>query len=186
MVAPIFQEDEITTYSHEELKNTILLPETKEFLVIGGLPKETAHASMTFNEKLYTSNVQSLKDQILLEGDYFAHYHVIGSVDNGWICVNSDADDQVLVLDVDYPSLVEYEQEASSDEYRGKWFMNSSVFQMAKCVLAYQKFFRESSVDDETAVKDLRENMREIDPVCMEKNAFWWYETQYDTLNGEV
>ena len=176
---------ELTFYSSLEIDHTNMSPETKKFLMEGGLPKETVHSSMTFNEKIYTPHVESLKNQILLEGDYFVHYYIIGSLENRWICVDSDAGDQVLVVDVDYPSLIEYE-EASSDEYQGEWFMNSSVAQMAECVLTYQKFCSESELSNATAVKYLQDRMNAIDADCMKEGTFWWYETQYDTLNREI
>ena len=64
--------------------------------------------------------------------------------------------------------------------------MNSSIAQMTECVLAYQKLWLESKIDDKTAVEDLQNKIREIDPACMERDAFWWYESKYDTLNSEI
>lgn len=180
-------ESDLTTYDYSNLENTDLSQEAKDFLVTGGIPKETWHNSMTFNEKIYGSNIVSLKDQVSLINNDFAHYYVIGSVENGWICINSNLNNKIIIVDVEYPNTVDSgkSKRSSSDRYQGEQFMNSSLPKMAECVLAYQRFCQESEVDDQS-INNLQNSMREIDLACMEENTFWWYETQTDTLNADL
>ena len=173
---------ELTFYSSSELDHTNLSPATKKFLIEGGLPKETVHGCIDFNAKIASSTIESLKDQILLEGDHFNHYYIIGNVENGWICINSDAKDQVVVVDTDYPDLVESGKNASSRHYQGEFFMNSSVVQLAECLLTYQEFWHEHKEMNEALQEELQEKMRAIDPACMEENTFWWYGDSNDSI----
>lgn len=177
--------NDLTVYTCPDLESTTLLDSTKSFLIEGGLPKETAISSMTFDMKVYTPEVKSLKEHIFLEGNHFAHYYVIGNLENKWICINSTNKDQILAVDVDYPGVIEDGEEVS-DEYQEEWFINSSVVHMAECLLAYQKLYYEGKFNDETAIVALRDELRQIDLPCVNEGTFWWREINYELLNQDI
>ena len=173
---------ELVTYIPKEMTDTTLQLTTKSFLALGGLPKETSHTFMEFDQKSYQPYLRHLKDFLRLERDDFVQYYAIGNLEHGIICINANDQDKIVVIDIEYPADVD---NGSTRTYRedqpDEQFMNSSVAQLAECLLAYERFWHAESISPESA-EQMRTALKEIDPPCMEKWTFWWRETQHEVL----
>lgn len=89
-----------------------------------------------------------------VEAERLAPFRMIGSDGAGnAICVEQ-ATGTVVLLD-------------HEDRFRTRQFVNSSVRQLAECLLAYM---------GEHDSNNFRAAVREIDPMALADRSFWWYE----------
>ncbi len=61
------------------------------------------------------------------------------------------------------------------DRFRTRQFVNSSVRQLAECLLTYM---------GETNSERFRLTVQDIDPAALVEKSFWWYEASH--LNGDA
>lgn len=172
---------ELITYTYEETANTPLQKSTKDFLAIAGLP-ESASPFLSFNQKIYHNDLINLKDHLELIGNSFVNYYTIGGADNVEICVDTNHEDRIVMLDIDYIWEVDSgELPIYPEEECPIRFMNSSISRLAECLCGFQRFLGNKEVS-RSRVEYLQAALEEIDPPCIEEKAFWWWETQYDAI----
>jgi len=179
----------LVPYSERELDNANIKPDTKSFLIEAGFP-EICAPFLSFNEKLYSDRLLSLKDYHNLENDDFLHFYVLGTeTSNGdIICIDSNDDDKILIVsndhihNIDQKSNLEYKE-----EFIPIMFINSSILKLAQSIFTFGEFvsnirkansgilFFDCDISKDQA-DQLRNSLKEVDDMCTEKNSFWWFE----------
>ena len=161
-------------YSLEELQNVPLQENTKAFLSISGLPIECS-PEMGFSQKIYSSNLESLKSHLELEGDDFAHHYLIGGYDTHAICIDVSQRDAIYAIEMDYAHEVDL-GEYDGEEFEGYYpvmFVNSTIEALAECLLIYNQH----PTDSVAALLNLRSLLSAVDPPCIAEKALWWWES---------
>lgn len=182
-------DDKLIAYRYEEMANCTLKKDTKDFLAIAGLPDECS-PNLFFHEKLSSLNLISLKESLLLERDDLIYHYLIGISDNTSICIDANDEDKIVIIDIEYPA----EIDAGMKGRIPIQLMNSSVGQLAECLLVYLQFWLDiqkekkggtfSSESTEARTAYLQSMMYKIDPPCMDEEAFWPAQTDERALFG--
>ena len=187
----------LVPYSERELDNANIKPDTKSFLIEAGFP-EICAPFLSFNEKLYSDRLLSLKDYHNLENDDFLHFYVLGTeTSNGdIICIDSNDDDKILIVsndhihNIDQKSNLEYKE-----EFIPIMFINSSILKLAQSIFTFGEFvsnirkansgilFFDCDISKDQA-DQLGNSLKEVDDMCTEKNSFWWFEIENLNLDS--
>jgi len=181
----------LVSYIDRELDSANIKPDTKSFLIESGFP-EICAPFLSFNEKLYSDKLLSLKDYHNLENDDFSHFYVLGTETNNgdMICIDSNDDDKILVVSNDHIHNIDQKVNL---EYRQEFipimFINSSILKLAQSIFTFGEFinnirranngilFFDCDISKDQAAQ-LRNSLKEVDDMCTEKNSFWWFEIE--------
>ncbi len=152
----------------EEHAGLLYLPEViREFMRVAGLPNSAA-PFLSFNERDHTLKTYA---SVAQADARFDRYLVIGSDGGGnMICLDDQDSYSVVLLDHDNSNAAE--------------FVNSSVPQLAECLLAYRELVHRTQqenglnayLDDEVpkeVAKWFIEQVIGIDPTALKEGAFW-------------
>jgi len=181
----------LVSYADRELDSANIKPDTKSFLIESGFP-EICAPFLSFNEKLYSDQLLSLKDYHNLENDDFSHFYVLGTETNNgdMICIDSNDDDKILVVSNDHIHNIDQKVNL---EYRQEFipimFINSSILKLAQSIFTFGEFinsirrtnngilFFDCDISKDQAAQ-LRNSLKKVDNMCTEKNNFWWFEIE--------
>ena len=181
----------LVSYTDRELDSANIKPDTKSFLIESGFP-EICAPFLSFNEKLYSDQLLSIKDYHNLENDDFSHFYVLGTETNNgdMICIDSNDDDKILVVSNDHIHNIDQKVNL---EYRQEFipimFINSSILKLAQSIFIFGEFinnirranngilFFDCDISKDQAAQ-LGNSLKEVDDMCTEKNSFWWFEIE--------
>ena len=181
----------LVCYTEKELDNAILKPVTKSFLTESGFP-EICAPYLSFDEKLYSDSLLSLKNYNNLENDDFSNFYVLGTETNNgdMICIDSSNDDKIFIVSNDHIHNIDQKTNLEYQEgFIPTMFINSSVLKLAQSIFAFGEFvnnirkanngiiFFECDISKDQAAQ-LEKSLREVDDICTEKNSFWWFELE--------
>ena len=179
----------LVCYTEKELDNANLKPETKSFLIESGFP-EICAPYLSFNEKLYSDKILTLKDYHNLENDDFSHFYVLGTETNNadMICIDSNDDDKIFVISNDHIHNIDQKTNLEYQEgFIPTMFISSSVLKLAQSIFIFGEFvnnirkanngiiFFECDISKDQAAQ-LEKSLKEVDDMCTGKNSFWWFE----------
>lgn len=180
---------ELIKYTSEQLESVSLGKPSKTFLSEVGLPLD-ATPYFSFDRRMYYEGLRSVKEAYELKNDDFKHHYLIGSIDGGDICINSDANDRIYIISSGYIYDVENRVDISyyHPDHIPVMFVNSSVAQLAHCLLVYRTFINDirSSKDQQSYLEvepseeelaGLRNRLLKVDKHCLTEKSFWWGET---------
>lgn len=178
----------LVAYDSISFKELPISERSKAFLCQAGLPN-TCAPFLSFNEKLYAETLRSLKEALALQNDDFIHHYVIGSGEEGIICIDTRDDDKIKIIDMAYAYRVDSRNtSAVHTDYVPQRFMNSSVGHLAHCLLIYRQFVSQVRVARNhqsfekieptvQELEDLRKALLKADPNCLSEKSFWVIET---------
>jgi hypothetical protein len=182
--------DNLVSYTEEELPASLLGLPTKQFLKQAGLPA-SAPPFLSFNEKLYSPVLQNVKQYYKLQGEDFATYYMIGSEGGGdVICIDTKNQDQVMVLSSDHIHSVDNDEEQDyHPQFVPVMFMNSSILQLAECLLVYRNFVSRIRAEHNgqsfveitpsaDAIAKLAKELEAVDLQSIKEKSFWWHQIQ--------
>ncbi|MCG2614730.1 hypothetical protein LZZ85_10580 [Terrimonas sp. NA20] len=168
-------EEELCKFDSLQLKDPRLLRSTIDFLINCGLPRNCAPGLSfeTYNDvAVPTSNTV-----FNIDIDGLDSYFMIGS--NGCgdpVCVDLDHDNEIVYL--------------NHDNYFDRIFINSSIHQLAECIIRYRNFylsldsrfenniFAKRKFSDDEFYK-VSGDFKTIDAKCLEEDACWKSELEY-------
>jgi hypothetical protein len=182
--------DRLVSYTAEELQASFFGLPTKQFLKEAGLPA-SAPPFLSFNEKVYSPVLRNVKQYYKLQGEDFSSYYVIGSEGGGdVICIDTKNQDQIMILSSDHIHTVDNEEEQDyHPQFVPVMFMNSSIHQLAECLLVYRNFVStiraehngQSFVEitpSADALTKLAKELEAVDLQSIKEKSFWWYQIQ--------
>ncbi|MEP4534073.1 MAG: SUKH-4 family immunity protein [Cyclobacteriaceae bacterium] len=180
-------EGPLIAYSENEIGDAKINQSNKDFLIKSGLPDDCA-PFLSFNEKLYSLQLRSIKDSIELVNNDFDDKYVIGSDGSGgFIAIDGD-DNGIKIFDHEYVGEVDEGGDLDFHEnFIPIQFMNTSVGHLAGCLLAYRQFVSSArAARNNCAFSDLdltHEELNELeqalflaDSECLKEKSFWHFE----------
>jgi len=161
--------DKINRYNISQLNNPRLLKSTIDFLVICGLPDNCA--PMIGFDECKRDAIPTPNEVFKIDFDGLDEYLMIGGNGSGDpICIDLNLNNEIVYL--------------NHDNYFERVFMNSSVHQLAECIIFYRNFYFsldpkfENNVFHKRKFSDaefqyLKRRYVEMDNKCLDEGRFW-------------
>ena len=179
----------LVSYTERELKNVNINSDTKSFLIESGFP-ETCAPYLSFNEKLYSDKLLTLKEYHNLENDDFSHFYVLGTETNNgdMICIDPNDNDKIFIVSNDHIHNIDQNTNLEYQEgFIPITFINSSILKLAQSIFTFGEFvsnirkvnngilFFDCDISKDQATQ-LELALKKVDDLSTEKNSFWWFE----------
>lgn len=169
------KKEPVNTYNLSQLENVRLVKETTDFLINCGLPNSCA-PFLSF-EKHNEKQIPTPNEVFNIDFDLLNDFLMVGSNGSGDpVCIDLNNDNNIVYL--------------NHDNFFESVFINSSVYQLAVCIIKYEKFhtslnpriegqsFTKRRFSDEEFNKVCIE-FKEIDPGSLSGDNFWKSELDY-------
>ena len=150
--------DEFVLFDFQTLESGDLNKKDKEFLLEAGLPRD---ASPFLSFQAY-----SLKD--------IASRREVFGIDESFFPIGHNGSGDSVAIDTISGEVVYF----NHDFHMKKVFINSSLRQFAECLCIYQEHMTNSTMNS------CLEEIEDVDPSAIEKEAMWFSEILVETDNG--
>lgn len=169
---------ELRPISAETLRPLPLTASAAEFLQQAGLPDEAA-PSLSFVGDVHTAGANNCIDLLTNWFPFLAPSY------SNYVVIGTDGSGDIIALNTAKDCIVEWLDHENDFSPR---FMNSSILQLAHCLLAYARFvqttIRENGEDayiearfTDTHLQVLYDQLKETDDRCVNE-GFWYLELQ--------
>lgn len=166
--------EDLNTYKLSQLNNPRLSKPTIDFLMNCGMPSSAA-PFLSFDD-CQLETIPTPNQVFGIEIDQLNDYLWIGSNGSGDpVCIDLYNNNEIVYL--------------NHDNDFERVFMNSGLEALSRCLIIFKDFISSVNASNESnyldrnfsdkVVEQLRQDLSEIDPKCVEENAMWGMDLQY-------